>query len=131
MTPAGHGVGIAGIPQLPLVTQQNPCLVRRGRWLRTEFLLEAGETSFLISILDGQVVGVQEGPFVMPSWAFALRATRQEWDAFWVSHPAPGSHDLFAMVKRKALRIEGELHPFMSNLLYFKLLLASLREPAP
>jgi hypothetical protein len=129
MSPTGRGVGIAGISHLPLVTQQNPSLVRRGRLLRTEFLLEAGDASFLISILDGQVVSVQEGPLVMPSWTFALRATRREWEAFWAPHPEPGSHDLFAMVKRKALRIEGELHPFMSNLLYFKLLLVSLREP--
>ena len=35
-----------------------------------------------------------------------------------------------ALLKRGAMRFEGNLHPLMSNLLYFKLLLASLR-PAP
>ena len=34
---------------------------------------------------------------------------------------------MFALVKKKLLRIEGDLHPFMSNLLYFKGVLAAAR----
>ena len=38
--------------------------------------------------------------------------------------PPPGFHDLIAMLKMRALRIEGDQHPFMANLRYFKDLLA-------
>ena len=38
--------------------------------------------------------------------------------------PPPGFHDLIAMLKVRALRIEGDQHPFMANLRYFKDLLA-------
>ena len=49
-------------------------LVRRGRFLTTCFLLEVGPSAFLISILEGRIVQVAQGPFVMPSSSFALRA---------------------------------------------------------
>jgi hypothetical protein len=49
-------------------------LVRRGRFLSTTFLLEVGQTAWLISIFEGRVASVTRGPFVMPSSSFALRA---------------------------------------------------------
>ena len=36
-------------------------------------------------------------------------------------------HDLMAMVKRRHLQLEGDVYPFMSNLLYFKGVMAALR----
>lgn len=130
MSGPGANFGVGGILGLPEVTARNVALVRRGRLLRTTFLLDAEVVSFLIDILDGHVISVREGPFVMPSWEFALRAPLGEWESYWSPRPPPSSFDLFAMLKRKVLRIEGELHPFMSNLLYFKILLGSLREVA-
>ena len=44
--------------------------------------------------------------------------------------PPPGFHDLIAMLKVRALRIEGDQHPFMANLRYFKDLLALPRARA-
>ena len=38
-----------------------------------------------------------------------------------------GNHDLFALIRFKRLSVEGDMHPFMSNLFYFKGVLASLR----
>jgi hypothetical protein len=34
------------------------------------------------------------------------------------------------MLRRKQLRLEGDIHQFMANLLYFKALLAAPREEA-
>ncbi|MBI5133045.1 MAG: hypothetical protein HZA66_26700 [Rhodopseudomonas palustris] len=102
-------------------------LVRRGRFLSTTYLLEVGTTPWLISIVDGRVAAVTRGPFVMPSWAFALRAPEDEWAKFWEAHPLPGSHDLMAMIKRRVLKAEGDLQVFMANLRYFKESLAKLR----
>jgi hypothetical protein len=102
-------------------------LVRRGRLLTTTFLLQSGDTSWLISIFEGRIVSVTRGPFVMPSSSFALRASEAEWEKFFLAKPPPGSNDLMALVRRKALRAEGNLQVFMAHLRYFKEALAKLR----
>ena len=90
-------------------------LVRRGRYLTTTFLLEVGPTAWLISIFEGRVVSVTQGPFVMPSSAFALRASEEEWSKFWSQKPPPGSNDLMALIKRRVLKAEGNLQIFMAD----------------
>src|SRR5258705_4558441 len=103
-------------------------LVRRGRHLSTTFLMEIGEQGYLIKIIEGRIVSVTQGPFVTPNYSFALRAPRDEWDLFWTKLPPPGHHDIFALFKRGKLVIEGDLHPLMANLLYFKDVLAAPRK---
>ena len=49
----------------------------------------------------------------------------QKWEKLWSEKPLPGFTDIFALVKKKLLRIEGDLHPFMTHLLYFKGVLAA------
>ena len=105
----------------------NAALVRRGRFVDTSFLLGVGETPWLITISAGRVVSVVKGPFVMASWTFALRAPADAWTRFWVAEPEPGFHDVFALIKKRLLTVEGDLHPFMANLFYFKGLLGCLR----
>ena len=104
-------------------------LVRRGRYLTTTFLLEIGDTAWLIAIAEGRIVSVARGPFVMPSWSFALRAPAAEWEKFFLARPPPGSNDLLAMVRRHVLKTEGDLRVFMAHLRYFKEALAKLRTP--
>jgi len=103
-------------------------LVRRGRFLTTTFLLECGQSAWLISIFEGRIVSVMLGPFVMPSSSFALRASEEEWKKFWSKRPPPGSNDLMALIKRRVLKAEGDLKVFMANLRYFKEALAKLRQ---
>jgi hypothetical protein len=102
-------------------------LVRRGRFLTTTFLLEIGQSAWLISIFEGRIVSVTAGPFIMPSSSFALRAAAAEWEKFCRSRPPPGSNDLMALIKRRVLKAEGNLGIFMANLRYFKEVLAKLR----
>ncbi|XIA63741.1 hypothetical protein ACFIOY_32605 [Bradyrhizobium sp. TZ2] len=109
---------------------EDPGLVRRGRYLTTIFLLEVGANCWLISIFEGRIVSVTRGPFVMPSSCFALRASEEEWRKFWSKRPPPGSNDLLALIKRRVLKAEGNLQVFMSHLRYFKEALAKLREGA-
>jgi hypothetical protein len=118
----------APVNTLPALVDADDRLIYRGRWLTVRFLLEVGEDSYLVDVVEGRVVAVRGGPFVMPLWRFALRASVQDWSAFWSASPPAGSHDLFALLKRRALRIEGDLHPFMANLQWFKDVLALLRE---
>ena len=102
-------------------------LVWKGRYVDTSFLVEVGDTSYLVKVSEGRIASVRRGPFVMPSWTFALRASQETWNQFWLPVPPPGSNDLFALIKRRVLRVEGDVHPFMANLLYFKGVMAALR----
>ena len=97
------------------------------QYLNTCFMISTIENEYLVNIEKGVVKNVEEGPFVMPSYVFKLTAPKNEWLKFLQNTPQPGSHDIIAMLRRKVLKFEGDLYPLMSHLLYFKLLLASLR----
>ena len=112
---------------LPERVNANERLVWRGRHLDVDMLLEIGDRPFLVVIRQGRIASVRRGPFVMPAWNLALRADAEAWSAFWQAAPVPGFHDVMALVKARRLRIEGDLHAFMSHLLYFKDVLACLR----
>ena len=102
-------------------------LASMAQYLNTCFMISTTENEYLVNIEKGVVKNVEEGPFVMPSYVFKLTAPKNEWIKFLQHTPQPGSHDIIAMLRRKVLKFEGDLHPLMSHLLYFKLLLASLR----
>jgi hypothetical protein len=99
-------------------------LVHRGRYLDVTFLVEVGAQPYLVQIHRGRVEAVERGPFVLPRWTFALKATREAWEAFWAPIPAAGFHDLIAMLRFQRLFLQGDQHLFMANLRYFKDLLA-------
>jgi pimeloyl-ACP methyl ester carboxylesterase len=103
-------------------------LMRRGRHISTTFLMEIGRQGYLIKIVEGRITSITPGPFVTPNYSFALRAPRDEWESFWTKLPPPGHNDIFALFKRGKLVIEGDLHPLMANLLYFKDVLAAPRK---
>ena len=105
-------------------------LVRRGKHVNTTFLIAIDNADHLISVSEGKITGIRPGPFITPNYSFALRASRDSWEKLWSATPLPGYTDIFALAKKKLLRIEGNLHPFMSNLLYFKGVLAAERSDA-
>ena len=113
--------------RLPQLVNANARLVWRGRYIDTTFLVEIGDAPYLVQVSAGRIASVKRGPFIMPSWSFALRASHEAWEKFWLPLPPPGFQDLLALSKRKMLCIEGDLHPFMSNLLYFKEVMAAPR----
>jgi hypothetical protein len=115
------------IEQLKEKVNADAALTRRGRFLTTTFLIEVGTAQWLVSIAEGRIASVAQGPFVMPSWTFALRAPQEEWEKFWSANPRPGSNDLMALIKRRVLKAEGNLQVFMANLRYFKESLEKLR----
>ena len=115
------------IDTLQALVDADEMLIHRGRFVTTSFLLEIGETAWLLEITKGRISNVTRGPFVMPRWTFALSAAASDWNAFWSPSPPPGFHDLFALLRFKRLAIEGDMHVFMANLFYFKQLLAKLR----
>ena len=88
-------------------------------------LIEAGDERHLVRIREGAVPRSPRAAFVMSNFTFALRAPREAWEKFLEPKPPPGFTDIFALQRKKLLRIEGDLHPFMANLLYFKDVLAA------
>jgi hypothetical protein len=117
----------ASIRSLPDLVNNDAALVRRGRYLTATFLVEAGDTEFLVRVVEGRIAAVETGPFLMRSWTFALRASDEAWQRFWEPVPAPGYHDLLAMKKLGVARIEGDLLPLMANLRYVKDVVAAPR----
>ncbi|WP_407493093.1 hypothetical protein [Pseudooceanicola sp. MF1-13] len=90
-------------------------------------MLQADDHDTAVTIRDGAVMQVTSGPFVLPSWQTRLSASADEWAAFLQPVPKPGHHDIIALLRRGAIRFDGDLHPLMAHLYYVKRLLASLR----
>jgi len=105
-------------------------LVRRGRFVDTTFMITIGDDDHLVRVQKGRIAAVTSGPFLTPNYSFALRAASDVWEKFWQPLPPRGFNDIFALVKFRRIRVEGDLHPFMSNLLYFKDVLAAPRREA-
>ena len=113
--------------RLPEVVNGNPAIVRWGRHMNATFMLEAGEAQYLVHVGSGKIEAVEKGPFVMRSWTFAIRARRECWDEFLRKTPQPGWHDLFALLRRGDVKLEGDQRLLWAYLLYVKLALQALR----
>jgi hypothetical protein len=120
----------AVLDRLPDLVNGDANLVRRGRYCSTTFLVEIGDTAWLVTVHEGRVTRVERGPFLMRAWSFAVRAPAEAWTKFWEPMPAPGFHDLFAMAKGGHARIEGDLLPLMANLRFVKDVLTAPRGKA-
>ena len=116
------------LERLAEIVNGNEDLVRRGRYFSDTFMLEVGETQYLIEVLQGRIESVELGPFVMRSWTFALRATEDVWQRFWEILPKPGYHDIFALLRHNRIVLDGDLQPMMANLLYVKEVIAAPRK---
>ena len=113
--------------RLAEVVNADPAIVRWGREMHETFMLEAGDTQYLISVRAGRIEKVERGPFVMRSWRFAIRASEACWSQFLRSPPAPGWHDLFALLRRGDVKLDGDQRVLWAYLLYLKLALERLR----
>lgn len=116
------------IEKLPELVNDDEVLVRRGRYLSVDFMIEVGERQYIVRVREGRIAGVDTGPFVMPSWTFAVRGSAEAWERFWEPVPAPGWNDIFALRKDGRMTLEGDLQPLMANLLYVKEVLATPRK---
>jgi hypothetical protein len=124
--PTLHGM----IERLPELVNRDTSLMRRGRWLGLDILIEIGAVPYYASIAGGRIARLDRGPLLMRSWAIAFRGGEEAWRQFWQPVPPPHFHDIFALAKSGRFRIEGDMHPLMANLLYFKEMLAAPRRLA-
>jgi len=70
---------------------------------------------------------IQNAGHVAIALGIAIRASRESWDKFWHKPPAPGWHDLFALLRRGDVKFEGDQRVLMAYLQYVKLVLAAPR----
>jgi len=115
------------IEKLPELVNGDPAIVRWGRHMNQTFMVEVGDTQYLLTIRDAKLQ-VEKGPFTMRSWSFAIRAKREAWEEFCQKTPAPGWHDLFGLLRRGDVRFEGDQRVLMAYLMYVKLVLAAPRK---
>jgi hypothetical protein len=116
---------------IPQLLEADPELLRAGQLLNVDCLLGPTGRPFLVSIRLGRIAAMSAAPKLMPSWRFAYIASAPAWIEYWRPEPKPGWHDLLALTKRGEASLEGDLHPFMTHLQYFKDLLALPRSITP
>ena len=122
---------MSSIERLADLVNADPKLVHRGRYIAdTRFLLEVGADRWIVRIREGRVTELTKNPAIMPSWSFALRASAEAWERFWRPEPGPGYNDLQALMRFNRLTLEGDLYPYMTNMFYFKGVVAKLRGQA-
>lgn len=128
MTSASNAVTDASVIQafatIPALLDRTPVLIAQGGFLECECLLGPTAHPFHVSIRQGRIVDLTPAPVLMRSWRFSYRASSTAWSEYWQPAPRPGFHDLLALTKRGEAVLEGDLHPFMAHLQYFKDLLA-------
>lgn len=117
---ATAGRVIALFERLPELVGENADLLRRGRFLSTDFAIVVGATPLLVRVERGRVTSVARGPFLLRPWTFSITAEPETWLKLLKRVPDPGTHDLMALSKVGLARIEGNLQPFMANLQVIK-----------
>jgi hypothetical protein len=110
--------------QLPELLTADADLCRRGRWLDVDCRVDIGAEPFYLTLRGGALADLARGPRLLRSVAFSVSATEDAWQRHWRKIPEPGWHDLFALTKRGAASMQGDLRPLLQNLQYFKDLLA-------
>jgi hypothetical protein len=113
--------------RLPDLVRGDSDLVRRGALCNAELEAGLGDAMYYLKIAAGRVVALERQPKLMRPWQFALRATTEAWRKFWMPVPEPGWHDLSALTKRGAAKLEGDITPYMTHLQFFKDMFASPR----
>lgn len=117
-------VVVEAFKSIPRLLARDAALMARGRLLDVDCLLGPSTQPFHVAIRAGQIAEMTAAPVLMRSWRFAYRATPTALAAYWQAMPPPGWHDLLALTKLGEATLEGDLHPFMAHLQYFKDLLA-------
>ena len=103
-------------------------LVRRGRWVNLSFLIGIGEEDFIVKIREGVVVSVEKRGLTTDTGCFTIRAAFDTWAEHWAPMPKRDYHDIWSMLPKGLVRIDGDLLPLMQNLQYFKDVIASPRQ---
>lgn len=105
----------------------NQDLLKRGKWVNLTFTFGIENTDYLIEIINGKVNSIKKRVLLTKSGVFRIHGQSISWEKHWLKNPPRDYHDIFAMLAKKIIILEGDLTPFIQNLQYFKDLIASNR----
>ncbi len=115
------------IAALPDLVNSNPALIRRGRWTNAVMMLGIGEDHWLITIREGRIMACKRQSLRISAYDSAITGDEAAWRKFWQETPPPMHHDLHALLRIGAIRIEGDVDMLLANMLYLKIILETLR----
>ena len=106
----------------------NQKLVDNGKRLNLSFTFGYGNDDYLFEIKNGQILSINRRDLQTKSGIFKIHADIKSWQKHWLTIPPRDYHDIFAMLAKKIVTIDGNLIPLMQNLQYFKDIISSNRQ---
>lgn len=122
-------MGALPLDQLQVRARGDAALTRFGKGFTCALVIGDGDRDWLVEIEKGVVAKVTPGPLLSPRTDLFIRAASDTWARFLEAVPPPGYHDLFAMLRWRRVRIEGDMKLMTAYLFYIKRLFALLRSP--
>ena len=110
------------------IVNANQKLVDNGKWLNINFTFGYGNNDYLFEINNGRILSISRRDLQTKSGIFKIHANPKSWEKHWLTIPPRDYHDIFAMLAKKIVTIDGNLIPLMQNLQYFKDIIASNRQ---
>ena len=110
------------------IVNSNQKLVDNGKWLNISFTFGYGNSDYLFEINNGRILSISRRDLQTKSGIFKIHANPKSWEKHWLTIPPRDYHDIFAMLAKKIVTIDGNLIPLMQNLQYFKDIIASNRQ---
>ena len=92
-----------------------------GKHLTTDVLLAFGDTSYVVSFVNGTIPKVSQNIGPESTYSFALRGPAETWTKFIQPIPPPMYNDIWAMAHplHGRLQIEGDVKVMWQNLRAF------------
>ena len=106
----------------------NKPLTERGKWVSLSFTFGIDNDDYLISIKNGKIIQIQKRNLPTESGVFAIRAAKSTWKEHWRCIPKRDFHDIWSMLPKQLITLDGNLLPLIQNLQFFKDLIASPRD---
>ena len=116
------------LTELDSLVNADPALVHRGRWVNLTFTFGVGDIDYLITIQQGKIIKITQRMLQTVTGRFSIRADATSWRKHWQRTPQRDYHDIFSMLAKDIVHIDGDLLPLMQNLQYFKDLISKNRE---
>ena len=113
---------------LETLVNNDKSLVWRGRWVTLSFIFGLGEIDFIITIVRGKVTNVKIRQLATQTGTFSIRAAESTWLEHWTAIPKRNYHDIWSMLPKQLITLDGNLLPLIQNLQFFKDLIASPRD---
>lgn len=116
------------INQLQELVNADAALVRRGRWMSADMLLQIGDKAHVVKIREGRIDRIEDANVYVTPFDFKIRGTEEAWDEFWKPMPKPKHHDIIALIRAGKMQIEGNVELAMAHFLTLKLMLEKPRK---